>query len=304
MPTIIHSKYTLWATVVAHSTLGCHRIQHTRKQSAIPGTAINADNSSSMCNISANSNTAELNILLLGLDAAGKTELVAVLSHTERIDFSPTVGCRSDRLHYDGRAVRLTELGGARDVRDIWHHYFADAHAAIFLVDSADHKRILLARHLLAQIMLRSQLSGKPLLVVCSKQDDPTALDYLDCCTYLDVERMANVARTPCFLAALGRGDTADLEAGMRWLLDTVARNMRRIRNQNEYFSMCAPETRARLQSSRSLTPRRRVTRALEQRPAEELAVAERTVRLNSAPARDRRRRRRRVAPASAEGAS
>lgn len=246
----------------------------------------------------------DLNILLLGLDAAGKTELVAVLSHTERIDFTPTVGCRSDRLHYDGRALRLTELGGARDVRDIWHHYFGAAHAAIYLVDSTDHRRLPLARQLLGRIMLRSQLSGKPLLIVCSKQDQPTALDCLDCCTSLDVERVANVARTPCFVAALGRGDTAELEAGMRWLLVTVAQNMRRIRNQNEYFSMCAPETRTRLQSSRSLTPsRRRASGAAAAAVAEQLSSAatvapNRTVRPQSAPARDRRHRRRRIAPA------
>lgn len=257
----------------------------------------------------ATSKRAELNLLLLGLDAAGKTELVSLLTHTERIDFTPTVGCRSDRVQLPGppaATLRLTELGGARDVRDIWHHYYPEAHGTIFVVDSCDWARLPLVRELLGNLMLRTQLSGKPMLVVCAKQDVPGAWDVLDCCAELDVERLANQSRTPCFVAALGHNDAVDFEAGLQWLVQTVRRNMRRIRNQNEYFATCSTDRRPPLKSSRSLTPsRRRATatkRALREDPLQPMGVEPTEPNLRrpkSAPSARDQRRQRRVAPAN-----
>lgn len=110
------------------------------------------------------------------------------------------------------------------------------AHGAIFIVDCTDHNRLLTASRLLTSILLQSKLTGKPMLVLGNKQDRPEAIDYLDLASYLDIDHVANISRTPCYISTIGRNDYVDLHNGMRWLLGTISVHLRRIHNQNKYF--------------------------------------------------------------------
>lgn len=173
---------------------------------------------------------------MLGLDGSGKTEILHWLWNKKRIDFTPTVGCKNHNFTFNGTDISLTELGGSKSIRDIWKHYYQEAHGAIFVIDSTNHDCLLIARSLLSTIFLQSKLTGKPILVIGSKQDLHDAIDYLDFCEYLDIEHMANLTRTPCFVATIGKNETKDLHTGMAWLVATITTNLRRIHNQNEYF--------------------------------------------------------------------
>lgn len=110
------------------------------------------------------------------------------------------------------------------------------AHGAIFIVDCTDHNRLLTASRLLTSILLQSKLTGKPMLVLGNKQDQPEAIDYLDLASYLDIDRVANISRTPCYVSTIGRNDYEDLHKGMRWLLGMISMHLRRIHNQNKFF--------------------------------------------------------------------
>lgn len=66
----------------------------------------------------------QLNILILGLDGAGKTEVKHVLWNKPRTDFNPTTGCSSESFVYEDTKVQLSELGGAQGIRDIWKYYY------------------------------------------------------------------------------------------------------------------------------------------------------------------------------------
>lgn len=114
--------------------------------------------------------------------------------------------------------------------------YLPQAHGAIFIVDCTDHNRLLTASRLLTNILLQSKLSGKPILVLGNKQDEPEAIDYRDLASYLDIDHVANISRTPCYVSTIGRNDYEDLHKGMRWLLATISVNLRRIHNQNKFF--------------------------------------------------------------------
>lgn len=74
-------------------------------------------------------------------------------------------------------------------------------------------------------------------MLLGTKQDLTAALDYLDLCAYLDIDRMANVSRTPCYVATIGVAEQTGLTDGMRWLLACIETNRTRINNQNSYFS-------------------------------------------------------------------
>lgn len=74
------------------------------------------------------------------------------------------------------------------------------------------------------------------MLVLGNKQDQPEAIDYLDLASYLDIDHVANISRTPCYVSTIGRNDYEDLHKGMRWLLGTISLHLRRIHNQNKFF--------------------------------------------------------------------
>lgn len=66
----------------------------------------------------------QMNILVLGLDGAGKTEVQHALWNRPRTDFTPTTGCSSESFVYEDTKVQLSELGGAQGIRDIWKYYY------------------------------------------------------------------------------------------------------------------------------------------------------------------------------------
>lgn len=71
---------------------------------------------------------------------------------------------------------------------------------------------------------------------------------------------MANLTRTPCFVATMGLNDYVDLHSGMRWLMSTIVSNYRKIHNQNEYFLSFAESTEGAHQRKDSLTTARSLT--------------------------------------------
>lgn len=64
-------------------------------------------------------------------------------------------------------------------------------------------------------------------------------------------------------MATVGQRDYDDLHSGMRWLLNTIVSNYRKIHNQNEYFlsfgesSADSVQRKDSLMTARSLTGRR-----------------------------------------------
>jgi len=91
----------------------------------------------------------KVNILLIGLDHAGKTTLL------ERIKtqfgnmpgippdkIPPTIGMNLAKINYKGTQVIIWDLGGQIKMRNIWEKYYETAHAIIFMVDSADIGRL------------------------------------------------------------------------------------------------------------------------------------------------------------------
>ena len=91
----------------------------------------------------------KVNILLIGLDHAGKTTLLERIKTQfgnlpgippEKIP--PTIGMNLAKIFYKGTQVIIWDLGGQIKMRNIWEKYYDSAHAIIFVVDSADIGRL------------------------------------------------------------------------------------------------------------------------------------------------------------------
>jgi len=118
-------------------------------------------------------------ILMVGLDAAGKTTILYKLKIGENVTTIPTIGFNVEGIE-TANNVRMTvwDVGGQDKIRRLWKHYFMGSDAVVFVVDSADRMRIEEAREELEKVMEDPDIksSCRALLVLANKQDLPNAM--------------------------------------------------------------------------------------------------------------------------------
>ncbi|MCJ1289553.1 ADP-ribosylation factor, Arf Arf6 [Xylographa carneopallida] len=139
----------------------------------------------------------EMRLLMLGLDAAGKTStcspvlpaleflmlqeklpLTAVptailykLKLNQDVTTIPTVGFNVETVTYKNVKFNVWDVGGQDKIRPLWRHYFSGTQGLIFVIDSNDRTRIDEARQELHRIILDREMKEALLLVFANKQD-------------------------------------------------------------------------------------------------------------------------------------
>jgi ADP-ribosylation factor protein 1 len=88
------------------------------------------------------SGTTEKRILMLGLDAAGKTTVLYRLNLGEAIQTVPTIGFNVERVQYKNIEFTMWDVGGQERIRSLWKHYYTGTEGLIFEVDSNDRARV------------------------------------------------------------------------------------------------------------------------------------------------------------------
>ncbi|XP_067851474.1 ADP-ribosylation factor-like protein 14 [Heptranchias perlo] len=117
-------------------------------------------------------------ILMLGLDAAGKSTLLYRLkfSNTEFFTVS-TIGFNVEMLEWDKNvALTVWDVGGQHKMRQLWHYYFQDTDGLVYVVDSADKERMEDSKKELERTLKHECLKGIPVVVMANKQDLTDAL--------------------------------------------------------------------------------------------------------------------------------
>ena len=84
----------------------------------------------------------DVRILMVGLDAAGKTTILYQLRMGQTIKTIPTIGFNVETLEYKGVNFTVWDVGGQDKIRILWKHYYQNTDCLIFVVDSNDRERI------------------------------------------------------------------------------------------------------------------------------------------------------------------
>uniref|UniRef100_A0A3P9PL60 ADP-ribosylation factor-like protein 14 n=1 Tax=Poecilia reticulata TaxID=8081 RepID=A0A3P9PL60_POERE len=84
----------------------------------------------------------EMRILMLGLDAAGKTTILYKLKLGQSVTTIPTVGFNVETVTYKNVKFNVWDVGGQDKIRPLWRHYYTGTQGLIFVVDCADRDRI------------------------------------------------------------------------------------------------------------------------------------------------------------------
>ena len=118
----------------------------------------------------------EMRILMVGLDGAGKTTILYRLKLGETVSSIPTIGFGVETVQYKNIDITVWDVGGQDKIRPLWKHYYQNAQAIIFVIDSSDRDRIAMASEELSRMLREDELKDSKFLILANKQDLPNAM--------------------------------------------------------------------------------------------------------------------------------
>ncbi|KAM8754245.1 ADP-ribosylation factor 4-like [Acanthopagrus schlegelii] len=162
-------------------------------------------------------------ILMVGLDAAGKTTLLYRLKLAEVVTTIPTIGFNVETVEYNNISFTVWDVGGQTIIRPLWRHYYTNTQGLIFVVDSNDPERIKEAADELHRMLGEDELRGVALLVFANKQDLPRAMSVSDITEALCLSGVSQ----PWFVQASCAVSGTGLAEGLDWLSDQIMKSGR-----------------------------------------------------------------------------
>ncbi|KAI4887313.1 hypothetical protein NFI96_014689 [Prochilodus magdalenae] len=84
----------------------------------------------------------QVKLLMVGLDAAGKTTVLYKLKLGEVVTTIPTIGFNVETVEYKNISFCVWDVGGQDVIRRLWRHYYQNTSGLIFVVDSNDCERV------------------------------------------------------------------------------------------------------------------------------------------------------------------
>ncbi|KAJ7017710.1 ADP-ribosylation factor family-domain-containing protein [Mycena alexandri] len=164
-------------------------------------------------------------IVMIGLDDAGKTSLV---NRFKRRDLPlpatvTTIGTTIKTIRFGRHRITVLELGGADKIRPLWRRFFWNGHAFIFLVDASAPERFSEAKEELGRMW--GEISKKhPILILANKMDLKGAVGLDEVAEALGVGGLAT-GRTVAVKgvsAMTGKGP----EEVLKWFVENVSHQL------------------------------------------------------------------------------
>ncbi|KAJ9618658.1 ADP-ribosylation factor, Arf Arf6 [Taxawa tesnikishii (nom. ined.)] len=162
----------------------------------------------------------EMRLLMLGLDAAGKTTILYKLKLDQDVTTIPTVGFNVETVTYKNTKFNVWDVGGQDKIRPLWRHYFSGTQGLIFVIDSNDRDRMDEARSELTRIIQDREMKDALLLVFANKQDISGAMRPQEVSEALNLSAIAknHVWKVEPSCATTGEG----IFEGLAWLSSHV----------------------------------------------------------------------------------
>jgi small GTP-binding protein len=164
-------------------------------------------------------------VMMLGLDAAGKTTILYKLCRRfgEVQHFVPTIGMNIEILEHSNFIIKALDVGGADRIRLLWRPLYEESSALIFVVDCSDFDRIEVSIGELNRLLEDEVFSGKPLLVFANKQDFAASLSTEALAELLGLNSIAGREwRIEGTIAIQGKG----VNQGLDWLAQAIEKRL------------------------------------------------------------------------------
>ncbi|KAG0054422.1 hypothetical protein BGZ90_005985, partial [Linnemannia elongata] len=136
------------------------------------------------------------NILLLGLDASGKTSLFNRLHLNTFGQVISTIGFHVQTICQPFSKEHLVLWDVSGQSIPLWRHYLPHKEALVFVVDSTDYARIGVAKEALWGVLQNDDMAETGLLLVyANKQDQSNAMTVREVMEALDIENLVRNTR-------------------------------------------------------------------------------------------------------------
>ncbi|XP_036419352.1 ADP-ribosylation factor-like protein 11 [Colossoma macropomum] len=128
-------------------------------------------------------------VVLMGLDSAGKSTLLYRIHRGVVMQTSPTIGFNVVTLELDKKTVfTVWDIGGQGSMRANWKYYLENCEALVFVVDAGDRTRMEEAKTALKKVLSDHNMADIPLMVLANKSDLPDAMTVSEVSKQLDMD--------------------------------------------------------------------------------------------------------------------
>ena len=111
------------------------------------------------------------------------------------------------------------DIGGQKSIRPYWRNYFDQTDALVYVIDSADRRRMEETGVELGQLLEEEKLAAIPCLVFANKQDLMNALPPDEIAEGLN---LAEIRDRPWHIQSASAKTGEGLQDGMEWLVEQI----------------------------------------------------------------------------------
>ena len=166
----------------------------------------------------------EMRLVIVGLDAAGKTTIMFKMQLDEYVKVAPTVGFNTEDVKIKNVNIKVFDLSGQVKMRKVWSYYYSNIEGIIFVVDASHTERIHEAREELHNLLSNQEALNLPLLIFGNKQDLPEALRMDQLCEQLGIEEILKKTHQIAVMESSAVQDIG-LAEGFEWIADRMVEN-------------------------------------------------------------------------------
>ncbi|KAG1678047.1 hypothetical protein FOA52_000843 [Chlamydomonas sp. UWO 241] len=163
-----------------------------------------------------------MRVVMLGLDAAGKTTILYKLHIGEVLTTVPTIGFNVEKVQYKNVMFTVWDVGGQEKLRPLWRHYFNNTDGLIFVVDCQDRERIGKSAAEFQAIIQDPLMLRSAILVFANKQDMRGCMTPAEVCEAFGMHQLKGRKwHVQAAVATKGEG----LYEGLDWLSANITTN-------------------------------------------------------------------------------
>lgn len=168
----------------------------------------------------------EVHVLCLGLDNSGKTTIINKLkpSNAQSQDIVPTIGFSIEKFKSSSLSFTVFDMSGQGRYRNLWEHYYKDGQAIIFVIDSSDKLRMVVAKEELDTLLNHPDIKHRriPILFFANKMDLRDSVTSVKVSQLLCLESIKDKPWHICASDAIkGEG----LQEGVDWLQEKTVQS-------------------------------------------------------------------------------